>query len=374
MPEAEKERENLQLEELDARLYYDYEGRFIKQRLERDRMRMLPRVVKPAMFATGGHALGDVRVFERFTTGPVSALTCRFVELAPGESTAESRRIPLLTLLVLEGDGVCLQDGEEHPYTAGDVVVVPPYTRHMLIAGRTGMRAWAPETRFWHVLGLLWHEHLEPQDLASGIEPFSDRDGNWLGYRIPRGVLGLERDLEILGGPHPRRDSVFEARRKVEDPGAFDGESWYDELLRQLPLDNRRHADTPRVIRADERPWEDTRGGRLKFFVTNWSELAGQDLDLAIYEIPPSHRTGTHRHIAEELLLVLDGSGSDDHDGTRHPWQAGDLVCIPPMAAHNHANEGTEVARLASAWSHHPAHEFLGGFEHIEDATGWGAV
>jgi quercetin dioxygenase-like cupin family protein len=367
--EMEREREELQLGEQDPRHYYDYEGRFVKQRLERDRMRMLPRVVKPAMFATNGHALGDVRVFERFTVGPVSALTCRFLEVPPGGTTPEARRIPLLTMFVLEGSGTSMQDGDEHPFEAQDVVVVPPYTRHTFVAGPEGFRGWVPETRFWHVLGLLWHEHFEAQELP-GIERLVGDDGSWRGYRVHEGVLGLERDLEIPAGAEPRREAVFGARRTERDGSRFGGDAWYDDFLRRLPEDNARHDATPRVVRGDELPWEDTRGGRMKFYVSNWADLAGQDLDLAMYEIPPGARSGTHRHIAEELLLVLEGSGSDDHDGSEHRWEAGDLICIPPMAAHSHANEGDRTAMLLSVWSHHPANEFLGGFEHIADATG----
>jgi hypothetical protein len=98
MTEVQREKEAVELttSEVDPRLYYDYEGRFIKQKLERDRMRLLPRVVPPQLFAPGGHALGDVRVFERFTAGPISSLTCRFLKLGPGESTPLERRIPSL--------------------------------------------------------------------------------------------------------------------------------------------------------------------------------------------------------------------------------------------------------------------------------------
>lgn len=368
MAELEREREELQLGEQDTRHYYDYEGRFVKQRLERDRMRMLPRVVKPAMFSTNGHALGDVRVFERFTVGPVSALTCRSLEVPPGGRTAEIRRIPLLTMFVLEGSGTSVQDGDEHAFEAQDVVLVPPYTRHTFIAGPEGFRAWVPETRFWHVLGLLWHEHFEPQEL-SGIEHVVGEDGSWRGYRVREGVLGLDREIEIPAGAEPRREAVFRARRAQREASPFGGATWYDDFLRRLPEDNRRHDATPRVVHGAELPWEDTRGGRMKFYVSNWAEVAGQDLDLAMYELPPGTRSGTHRHIAEELLLVLEGSGSDDHDGSEHRWEAGDLICIPPMAAHSHANDGDRTARLVSVWSHHPANEFLGGFEHIADVT-----
>ncbi|MGH3452505.1 MAG: cupin domain-containing protein, partial [Haloechinothrix sp.] len=113
------------------------------------------------------------------------------------------------------------------------------------------------------------------------------------------------------------------------------------------------------------------RQGRLKFYLSNWSDIAGQDVDLALYEIPYAGRSGAHRHIAEEILLVLEGSGHDIHDGSRHSWEAGDVICVPPMTAHQHVNDGDGAARLLTAWMHHPANEFLGGVEHIEDASGW---
>jgi quercetin dioxygenase-like cupin family protein len=368
----EREREQLQQTQVDAKLYYDYEGRFIKQRLERDHMRMLPRVIKPAMFATSGHALGDVSVFERFTVGPVSALTCRELVLAPGESTPRARRIPTTTMYVLSGGGTSIQAGVEYQFGADDVVIVPPYTEQVTVAGEDGLRAWIPETRFWHVLGLLWHEHLEPHAMPEGVTLTYDDDGEWTGYKVQRGVLGLEDDLVVPGGPHPRRAEVFDARRAVHDDPSEDGQTWYDDLLRQLPNDNQRAASTPRVLRGVDREWEDTRGGRLKYYATAWSGIAGQDLDLAVYEIPAGGRTAKHRHIAEELLLVLEGSGYEDHDGSTHHFEAGDLICIPPMTAHQHVNDGATPVRLVSVWSHHPTHEFLGGVEHIEDAVAGG--
>ncbi len=226
-----------------------------------------------------------------------------------------------------------------------------------------------PETRFWHVLGPLWHEHFEPHELVGDAEPVYDQEGTWTGYRFGRGLLGLDREIVVSAGADKRRSGLFEARRLIRDAEP-DG-TRYDELVELLVKDNQRHDSTPRVIRSSDRPFEDTRGGRMKFLIDNWSDLAGQDLDMAEYEIAAGKRSGAHRHIAEELLLVIEGSGFDDHDGSTHPWEAGDLICIPPMTAHAHVNNGSETARLVSVWSHHPANEFLGGFEHIEDATGW---
>ena len=48
--------------EITAEHYYDYEARFVKQKREQERINILPRVIKPAMFAKGEFALGDMRV------------------------------------------------------------------------------------------------------------------------------------------------------------------------------------------------------------------------------------------------------------------------------------------------------------------------
>jgi quercetin dioxygenase-like cupin family protein len=371
--QREQEQQALRTQELDPRLYYDYEGRFIKQKLERDRMRLLPRVVPPQLFAPGGHALGDVRVFERFTAGPISALTCRFLDLEPGERTPLERRIPSLTAYALQGSGVVTQDGREYEFGRDDVVFVPPYTTYTIQAGGDGLRAWVPESRLWHVLGLLWHEHHEPQRMPGEVEVVHDADGAWTGYRIPKGVLGLEEDLEIGKGADAHRAEVFESRarggRIAEQDSARKGK--YDYFLDLLGKDAEQHTGTPRVIRAADRPFEDTRQGRLRYYVDNWAGLHGQDLDVAEYEIPPGQRTGRHRHIPEELLYVVSGSGHDLHDDSEYPWKAGDLICVPPMVEHQHVNDGAEPARLVSVWSHHPANEFLGGIQHIADASTW---
>ena len=66
---------------MSAENYYDYEARFIKQKREQERINILPRVIKPAMFAKGEFALGDMRVFGRYTVAPLSVLTCGFLQL-----------------------------------------------------------------------------------------------------------------------------------------------------------------------------------------------------------------------------------------------------------------------------------------------------
>ena len=94
-----------------AEHYYDYEARFVKQKREQERINILARVIKPAMFAKGEFALGDLRVFSRYTVAPLSMLTCGFLDLRPGAQTEPRRMIASVIAFIIEGSGDAVQDG-----------------------------------------------------------------------------------------------------------------------------------------------------------------------------------------------------------------------------------------------------------------------
>src|SRR5262247_4379587 len=110
--------EHLKQSRVSAEHYYDYEARFIKQKREQERINVLPRVIKPAMFAKGEFALGDMRVFGRYTVAPLSVLTCGFLELRPGQEIEPRRMIPSNIAYVIEGSGESVQDGVRFPCSA----------------------------------------------------------------------------------------------------------------------------------------------------------------------------------------------------------------------------------------------------------------
>ena len=315
---------------------YDYEARFIKQKREHERIAMLPRVIKPAMFAPGEFALGDMRVFGRYTIAPLSALTCGFLDVAAGDTTPQRRMIPSVVAFIVSGSGESIQAEKTFSFAARDVVLVPPYTVHRFVAGNDGFRAWLPQIRLWHGQGLL------------SREPTFGSDKTALEEKITR---------------------VFEARRQA--PSEPPGKTRYDWFLSKLTEENRVEREAPRVIRGSEARWQTTRHGRLQYYIDRWTEVATCGMDFMGQEIAPGEQSGEHRHIFEELLLVVAGRGHDLHEGTAHAWEEGDLICVPPMIVHRHVNDGTATARLVSVWPRQPGHEFLGGIEHLADASDW---
>ena len=322
--------------------YYDYEARFVKQKREQERINILPRVIKPAMFAKGDFVLGDMRVFSRYTVAPLSAMTCGFLAARPGAQTEPRRMIPSLVAYIIEGSGESIQDGVKFSFAAGDVVIIPPHTTYQFIAHpRDGFRAWLPQIRLWHGQGLLWRDPSTHGRNNTESEATADQK-----------VTGL-----------------FESRRQIRNPAV--GKTRYDWFLSSLAEENRIERESPRVIRGTDCSWESTRQGRLKYYISRWTEVAARGLDVMAQEIEPGERSGEHRHIFEELLLVVKGRGYDLHEGTQHPWEEGDLICVPPMITHQHVNDGKDAAQLVSVWPRQPGHELLGGIEQIGNASDW---
>lgn len=371
----EPERERLELQTDDPKLYYDYEGRFVKQKLERDRMAILPRVIKPSMFAPGRWSLGGLRTSDRYTVSPVSAVTVQFLDVPAGTTTPVCRTLPSQIAFVLDGYGESLQSGKTYSFGPEDVVLVPPYVEHCWRAGGKGaFRLWIVQTRIWHVLGLLWQDLAELREVPQGCTPIRDLNGHLSGFEVPAGVLGIDQPIRVSIGTDGLRKTFFEARRSAE-PKIGDERlaTRYDWFLDRLAEENRIEQEGPRVVRAQDCDWEETRHGRIRFYLHPWRETVAPQLDLVVQEIEPQGFSGRHRHIAEEIVFVLEGTGCDVHEETQYPWERGDLVCVPTMASHQHRNLGQSPARLVSVWPRERMFQLVGGFEHLEEASSWRA-
>jgi len=353
--------------------------RFVYQQQENAKALSLPHVLKQlpmqptVMGMDSPHQTGDHISYDMLTRGPLYCMTSHFTHIAPNAPVRGAHRhIPAPSLFCVTGKGWEWNDGETFHFETYDILTVPPYTIHQHGGDKDiGCTIYVPEDgRIHHVLGLIWreqHKLNEKPTFREATERIHDPEGKLLGYRIKKGVLGITEDIEVILGPEPNREASFQARRSA---GAWQGavENTYDRYLKLMHEEADYCRAAPHVVLEREQSWEATRHGRLKWLIHPQSALASKRKYIYFHEIPPGGRSGKHRHVAEENILVLEGRGYDIHDDERWNWEQGDLICIPTMTEHQHFNSGSERALLLCASPSTYLNLGVGGFEQLEDA------
>lgn len=357
--------------------YPDSVKRLVYQHLEDARAESLPHVIeqlpkKPTVQGMDSpHQAGDHISYDMLTRAPHYLLTSHFTSIAPGAPVRGSHRhISAPTLFCLEGRGWERNDDVLYEFSDLDLLVVPPYTIHQHGGyDDVGAEIYVPETgRIHHIMGLVWreqHKLSEKPTFPEGTKPLYEGD-QLVGYRIQRGVLGITQDIDVMLGAEPQREAALKGRR---ESGSWSGdpENTYDRYLKLMHDEADYCRQVDHVVRGAEQSWEQTRQGKLKWFVHPKTETASKQKWIYLQEIPAGSRSGRHRHVAEELLLVVQGSGYDIHDGERWDWKEGDLICIPTMTDHQHF-AGDSDALLLSAMPSHYTYMGFGGIEQFEDA------
>ncbi len=150
--------------------------------------------------------------------------------------------------------------------------------------------------------------------------------------------------------------------------------------------DRERERHRRKVVKPEDMPWEDSAQGRLKHVTSAHMNVRVNSVDMYMQELPPGGRSGKHRHMADEILYVLEGTGYDLHwdvdlalgttyewkvaaDPSRWEWEQGDLVWIPPNTVHQHFNaDAAKPARFISAQNRMFKHMGYDDVEQIEPA------
>ena len=145
--------------------------------------------------------------------------------------------------------------------------------------------------------------------------------------------------------------------------------------------EQRRH-----IIKAHEMPWEQSPQGLIKHMVNEEMNTREHCLDIYQQFLSPNGRSGKHRHLSEEVLYVLEGSGFDLHwdvqfdchdeyiwnwaaEPKRFEWEEGDFVYIPPYVMHQHFNSDSErPARIISVTNRIVKAMGFDWFDQLEDA------
>ncbi|HXQ51236.1 MAG TPA: hypothetical protein VN802_09110 [Stellaceae bacterium] len=117
----------------------------------------------------------------------------------------------------------------------------------------------------------------------------------------------------------------------------------------------RLYADAANVVAAQNQPFEHSPDGLIKHLVNERMHTRECCVDAYMQFLPPNGRSGRHRHMWEEILFVVEGSGWDLHwdlnfdcvdtytwewetEPKRYEWQRGDFVYVPPFSIHQHFN------------------------------------
>jgi len=163
-------------------------------------------------------------------------------------------------------------------------------------------------------------------------------------------------------------------------------EPLYHNLLHDAATAPVRNSQRKKIVRPEDMPWEMSRQGLLKHLLNEQMNTRMETVDAYMQVIPPGSRSGKHRHLAEECLYVIEGSGYDLHQDCdveiidryewrpqaeikRYQWEAGDVIYIPPSTIHQHFNgDPRRPARLISCANRIYKNCGLNDLEQIEDA------
>lgn len=165
--------------------------------------------------------------------------------------------------------------------------------------------------------------------------------------------------------------------------------SFYSDAIREKLGDRERERGRMKIVKPADMPWEDSPQGRLKHVCNAEMPVRVNSVDAYLQEIPPGSRSGRHRHMADEILYVLEGHGYDLHwdvelaledeyewkvaaEPSRWDWEEGDLVWIPPNTVHQHFNaDPSHPARFISAQNRMFKHMGYDDVEQLEPAPEW---
>ena len=107
------------------------------------------------------------------------------------------------------------------------------------------------------------------------------------------------------------------------------------------------------VVSPESMPFERCADGLIKHLVHSKLNTKECCVEAYMQFLEPGERSGKHRHMWEEIIFVVEGSGYDLHwdmkydcldafswdwetEPKRFPWARGDFIYVPPFTIHQH--------------------------------------
>jgi uncharacterized RmlC-like cupin family protein len=149
----------------------------------------------------------------------------------------------------------------------------------------------------------------------------------------------------------------------------------------------RKEYDTrPNVITAEDMPFEQSADGLIKHLIHHKMNSRECCIEAYMQFLKPGGRSGKHRHMWEEVIFVVEGSGYDLHwdfrfdcleefewewadEPKRFEWKRGDFIYVPPFVTHQHFNaDASQEARLIVISNRIIKEMGFDWFDQLEDA------
>jgi uncharacterized cupin superfamily protein len=142
-------------------------------------------------------------------------------------------------------------------------------------------------------------------------------------------------------------------------------EDVYDQTMRYQLAIRQRTLTGKIVVKASERPLQQSRQGMLRFYLSRevFTDTGVKDWNVFLHDV---HRhSGKHRHQGGLVIFVLEGEGYTIVDGERIDWEAGDLILLPIKPGgceHQHFNRHADRSCKWIAFNYKPLHDEVGSY------------
>jgi quercetin dioxygenase-like cupin family protein len=132
---------------------------------------------------------------------------------------------------------------------------------------------------------------------------------------------------------------IERTRLREREPRPADS---YERLVKQQMELRDRGLQGAIVLKDQDRPWEQSRQGRLKWFISRSSDTGSALINWLVFKNDIRTHSGKHRHQGGLVIYVLEGEGYTEVDGEMIGWEAGDLLLLPIKpdgVEHKHYNK-----------------------------------
>ena len=263
---------------------------------------------------------------------------------APGASGQKHGHLNSAVFYVLKGHGHDVHDGRNIPWKAGDVMIVENGCVHQHFNDSKDEEARPAGVQGQAVVPV--HAPAVPEDRRMAAKDSAQGAG-----KLQAAVGHLtEKSMTLFTDKGPvafrHQDRNF-PRRRCQDGEEF--RKAYESKLN--------------VVAAEDMPWEKSADGLIKHLVHHKLDTREMCVEAYMQFLKAGEKSGIHRHMWEEVIFVVEGSGYDLHwdmkwdcleafqwewapEPKAYGWKRGDYIYVPPFTNHQHVADDHEECRL----------------------------